>query len=42
MPVTFERLQNFKAIDEKTFDQLVKNEHVFMGPIKKVDKYNIN
>lgn len=42
VPVEFERLKNFECQDEEQFEQLKKNEHVFMGPIKKMQDYNTN
>ena len=35
VPVEFDRLKNFECLSEEQFEQLKKNEHVFMGPIKK-------
>lgn len=42
VPVEFERLRNFECISEEQFEQLKKNEHVFMGPVKKTENYNTN
>ena len=36
VPVVFEKKENFQCISEANFDELKKNEYIFMGPIKKM------